>query len=71
MALVLGWRQGHFVVRYAGDGQTKLIKTHDLRSIFAVPEAAVMLFRTSDERISIQQRNASGANAVRNIWVTQ
>ena len=35
-----------------------------------IPEAAIMLFRTSDGRITIQQRNASGANAARNVWVS-
>jgi len=35
-----------------------------------VPEAAVMLYRTSDGRIAIQQRNVNPVNAVRNIWVT-
>ena len=34
----------------------------------AVPEAAVMLFRTSDGRVTIQQRNLSGSTIARNIW---
>lgn len=34
-----------------------------------VPEVGVMLFRVTDGRITIQQRNASGANAARNVWI--
>jgi hypothetical protein len=35
-----------------------------------IPEAAVMLYRNTDGRITIQQRNTSGPNAARNIWVS-
>lgn len=34
-----GWHQGHFVVRYANDGRTKLIMTHDLRPIYELQPA--------------------------------
>ena len=35
---LLGWQQGHFVVRHSEDGLDKLVHTYDLRPVFGVSD---------------------------------
>ena len=67
--IVQGTSEPNFLTAYSAAAFPTLSILDDIDNN-GIPEAAVMLYRTSDGRITIQQRNASGVNAARNIWVS-